>query len=84
MAISRGLMFEINYSDAIRDSTARKNMIANAFQLMRVTKGKNIIISSNARDILELRGSFDVLNLYQFFNVDVHCLACHHHNQKMH
>lgn len=41
-ALERGIYFEIQYSPAIRDSTYRKYMIANAQSLMRVCKGKVI------------------------------------------
>ena len=41
-ALERGIYFEIQYSQAIRDSTYRKYMIANAQSLMRVCKGKVI------------------------------------------
>ncbi|CAG2206636.1 RPP1 [Mytilus edulis] len=46
VALERGIYFEIQYSPAIRDSTSRKYMIANAQTLIRVCKGKNVIISS--------------------------------------
>ncbi|KAI8901908.1 RNase P subunit p30-domain-containing protein [Globomyces pollinis-pini] len=68
-AISRGIMFEITYAHSIRDQNSRKNLISNAAQLVRATNGKNIIISSSALDILELRGSRDVINLCTLFSM---------------
>jgi ribonuclease P/MRP protein subunit RPP1 len=44
-AISRGIMFEICYAGAFRDTTCRRNLLANATNLVRATNGKNIIIS---------------------------------------
>lgn len=63
LAVSRGMVFEIRYSPAIRDQNARRNLIANAAALAKVTKGRNIIISSDAQAVLELRAPADVINL---------------------
>eukprot|EP00731_Ephydatia_muelleri_P021706 Em0014g297a len=66
-AMERGLHFEICYSPAIRDVTARRNVIANAQELVKMTKGKNIILSSEARSDFELRPPEDVSNLCHLF-----------------
>nr|XP_046233558.1 ribonuclease P protein subunit p30 isoform X4 [Scatophagus argus] len=63
-AVDRGLVFEISYSAAIRDSTMRRYTIANANTLMDTCKGKNVILSSAAQRPLELRGPYDITNLY--------------------
>ena len=42
---------------------ARRNLISNATQLIRATRGRGIIISSEARSALGCRGPFDVINL---------------------
>ncbi|KAJ3311130.1 Ribonuclease P protein subunit p30 [Boothiomyces sp. JEL0838] len=63
MAISRGIYFELTYAPAIKDVTVKRNIISNAMALMRVTKGKNVIISSEASDLLQFRGAADVINL---------------------
>lgn len=39
-AVDRGLVFEVSYSAAIRDSTMRRYTIANAVSLMDTCKGK--------------------------------------------
>jgi ribonuclease P/MRP protein subunit RPP1 len=39
-------------------------------ELMRKTKGKNVIVSSGVMDVLELRGTFDVLNLCTLFTMN--------------
>ncbi|XP_011471796.1 ribonuclease P protein subunit p30 isoform X2 [Oryzias latipes] len=63
-AIDRGVMFEVSYSAAIRDSTMRRYTIANAASLTDSCKGKNVILSSAAEKALELRGPYDITNLY--------------------
>ncbi|KAF3919821.1 hypothetical protein ABW20_dc0109778 [Dactylellina cionopaga] len=62
-AISRGIRFEITYSASINDSTARRNLLSNAAALIRATKGKGIVISSEARKAPSCRAPFDVINL---------------------
>lgn len=68
-AISRGIVFEITYSPALRDVTTRRNMMSNAMSLVKVTKGKNIIVSSQLLSLLELRGTFDIMNMYFSINL---------------
>lgn len=46
------------------DSTARKHFINNACSLVRITKGKNTIISSGVKKIIDVRGPYDVMNMY--------------------
>ena len=45
------------------DATSRRNFIANATSLIRMCKGRNIIMSSQAMDALGLRGPYDVAAL---------------------
>ncbi|XP_030631598.1 ribonuclease P protein subunit p30 [Chanos chanos] len=68
-AIERGVFFEICYTPAIRDSTMRKYTIANALCLMEICKGKNVILSSAAEKVLELRGPYDIANLGLVFGL---------------
>lgn len=70
-AIANGAVFEICYSKAVsKDSTsddhlrARRNIIAVTRDLLRVTNGRGIILSSGASDLLGVRGPYDVINLY--------------------
>ncbi|XP_016518427.1 ribonuclease P protein subunit p30 isoform X2 [Poecilia formosa] len=63
-AIDRGVVFEVSYASALRDSTMRRYTIANAVCLMESCKGKNVIVSSAAEKALELRGPYDIINLY--------------------
>ncbi|KAF4359280.1 hypothetical protein G4B88_024244 [Cannabis sativa] len=62
-AIKRGVFFEITYSNLITDIQARRQMITSAKLLVDWTRGKNLIISSAASSVFELRGPYDVANL---------------------
>ncbi|ORX80935.1 PHP domain-like protein, partial [Anaeromyces robustus] len=70
LAIERGIHFEISYGASLRDISARKHLISNAANLVRVTRGKNIIISSEAQKALEIRGPYDVINLSSIFGLN--------------
>lgn len=45
-------------------------MISNVTSLVRVTNGKNIIITSEASRAIELRAPYDVFNLASLFNMN--------------
>ncbi|XP_059660673.1 protein GAMETOPHYTE DEFECTIVE 1 [Cornus florida] len=62
-AIGRGVYFEIMYSSLMMDAQVRRQMISNAKLLVDWTRGKNIIFSSAAPSVTELRGPYDVANL---------------------
>lgn len=63
-ALQRGIRFEICYSPGITGGVdARRNLISGATALIRATRGKGIIISSEARNALGIRGPWDVINL---------------------
>lgn len=69
-AIARGIKFEIGYSAGTSSSTsgvdasiARRNLIGNATSLIRATRGRGVIISSEATRALACRGPADVVNL---------------------
>ncbi|KAF8536231.1 RNase P subunit p30-domain-containing protein, partial [Trichophaea hybrida] len=63
-ALLRGISIEICYSASITDVTARRNLIQNAAELIRVTRGgRGVILSSEARQVLALRAPEDVINL---------------------
>lgn len=63
-AINRGVRFEICYSQCIdSDSNGRRNFISNVMNLVRATKGRGLIVSSEARNVLSVRGPADVGNL---------------------
>ncbi|KAL4888198.1 RNase P subunit p30-domain-containing protein [Aspergillus ambiguus] len=64
-AIARGVRFEICYGPGITGSgvDARRNLIGNSMALIRATRGRGIIVSSEARRALAVRAPWDVINL---------------------
>ncbi|OIW25908.1 PHP domain-like protein [Coniochaeta ligniaria NRRL 30616] len=66
-AVSRGLRFEICYGQFLGakkdDSRARSNFLSNVAGLIRATKGRGLVVSSEAGSALGLRGPADVVNL---------------------
>ena len=65
VAIERGIKFEICYAPGLlaTDSSARRNLISNATQLIRATRGRGLIVSSEAARAVGCRGPWDVINL---------------------
>ncbi len=69
-ALKRGLVFEIVYSNLLRDSDAtRRNVFSNARALCRLTRGRGVIIASGAANRLDLRAPADVANIATFFDL---------------
>jgi ribonuclease P/MRP protein subunit RPP1 len=69
-ALKRGIRFEICYSPGISGGTdARRNVISGATALIRATRGRGIILSSEVRDVLALRAPNDVMNLVQVWGL---------------
>ncbi|CAP59996.1 uncharacterized protein PODANS_1_3180 [Podospora anserina S mat+] len=69
-AVHRGSRFEVCYSQAVQLSSlnpesarVRSIFIGNVQSLVRATKGRGIVISSEAKSALGLRGPADVVNL---------------------
>ncbi|KAI9680164.1 MAG: hypothetical protein M1829_001401 [Trizodia sp. TS-e1964] len=64
-AVKRGVRIEICYASGLAssDGMARKNLISNATNIIRATKGNGIIFSSEAKRALGIRGPADVINL---------------------
>ncbi|KAI8961902.1 PHP domain-like protein [Daldinia sp. FL1419] len=65
-AIARGLRFEVAYGRVLRpdaDARARANFAGNVVQLVRATRGRGLILSSEANNAMALRGPADVVNL---------------------
>ncbi|KAF5849712.1 hypothetical protein GGP41_005194 [Bipolaris sorokiniana] len=64
-AIARGIKIEICYSQGIlsNDPAAKRNVISNAVQLIRVTRGRGLIFSSEANTALGIRAPSDIINL---------------------
>ncbi|GIJ90707.1 hypothetical protein Asppvi_009669 [Aspergillus pseudoviridinutans] len=64
-AIERGVRLEICYGPGVTGSglEARRNLIGNAMSLIRATRGRGIVVSSEARRALGVRAPWDVINL---------------------
>lgn len=65
-AIARGIKIELCYSQGLvsTDPMAKRNLISNATQLIRVTRGgRGLIFSSEARSVLGVRAPSDIINL---------------------
>ncbi|KAL9602146.1 MAG: hypothetical protein Q9219_002010 [cf. Caloplaca sp. 3 TL-2023] len=63
-AIDRGVRFEICYGVGVLGTGEQKrNLIGNATQLVRATRGRGLVISSEAGRALACRGPWDVVNL---------------------
>lgn len=63
-AVARGVRFEVCYSQALAaDQRGRAAFIGNVSNLFRATRGRGIILSSEAKDALSLRAPADVVNL---------------------
>ncbi|KAJ1655592.1 RNA-binding RNA processing protein rpp1 [Dispira simplex] len=69
-AISRGIHFEIVYAPAIDNGKARRHLMAGATHLHHLTRGKNLILSSQAKTVFELRAPYDVINLGFLFKLN--------------
>lgn len=77
-ALQRGIRLEICYSPGVSppsssggnsSNDARRNLIANAGSLIRATRGRGILLSSEARNVLGVRGPYDVMNLAQVWGL---------------
>lgn len=63
-AIKSGKRFELSYAQGVMgDSSVRRNLISNATQLIRASRGRGLIISSEARTAVACRGPWDAINL---------------------
>lgn len=69
IAYRRGLFFEIQYAPMIIDSTHRKRVIMRSQRYQTVGKLKNIVITSGAKNWIELRSPYDVANLGLLFGL---------------
>lgn len=76
-AVKRGVSFEIDIAPALRNETARRNLLANALMLTRVAKGAAIVVTCGAASAIELRGPYDLINLcVRNIIVTLYCSAC--------
>lgn len=65
VATDRGVRIEICYGPGITavDRKARKQLIENATAIIRATKGRGLVISSEAASALQCRAPADIVNL---------------------
>ncbi|PVU90439.1 hypothetical protein BB559_004620 [Furculomyces boomerangus] len=69
MAIEKGYFFELPYNSllgsgsASESSWAKKMWLANAMNLVRSSRGKGLVVTSNAPDYFALRMPYDITNL---------------------
>jgi len=64
--------FELIFNQALHDDIARRYMFRNSLELIRVTRGKNIIITSGARNIMEMRSHEDLKNFGKILEIPSH------------
>jgi ribonuclease P/MRP protein subunit RPP1 len=71
-AIRRGIRFEICYAQAVQDGGAdkRRNFTSNTLAIVRATRGRGLIVSSEARSVLSVRAPADVQNLLNVWGME--------------
>lgn len=64
-ALERGIKFEICYGHGIysSDEGARRNLMQNASGLVRSSRGRGLVISSEAQSAIGCRSPYDIINL---------------------
>ncbi|XP_078429779.1 polymerase/histidinol phosphatase-like protein isoform X2 [Wolffia australiana] len=70
-AIERGIYFEINYSPIISDLHSRRQILTDAKILVDWTRGKNLIFSSGASCVNDVRGPYDIINLMSLLGLSM-------------
>ncbi|KAG9241744.1 RNase P subunit p30-domain-containing protein [Calycina marina] len=69
-AINRGCKIELCYSQAVMgDAAERRHFISNTLEIMRATKGRGLLISSEATSVLGVRAPADVVNLFSVWGL---------------
>ncbi|KAI9263413.1 RNase P subunit p30-domain-containing protein [Phascolomyces articulosus] len=68
-AMKRGIFFEICYGAGTRDNTQRAYVLQMSKELIACTGGDNLIVSSEANTVADIRGPFDVLYLMKAFGL---------------
>jgi ribonuclease P/MRP protein subunit RPP1 len=71
-AIRRGIRFEICYAQAVQGGSAekRRNFISNTLAIVRATRGRGLVVSSEARTVMGVRAPADVGNLLSVWGVE--------------
>mmetsp|Transcript_27047 Transcript_27047/g.46637 ORF Transcript_27047/g.46637 Transcript_27047/m.46637 type:complete len:252 (+) Transcript_27047:325-1080(+) len=65
----QGGLFEISASNDPKDSTMRRYLAANSLSLFRHSQGRNVLITSAAERLMELREPYDLSNLGTVFGL---------------
>ncbi|CEO97397.1 unnamed protein product (mitochondrion) [Plasmodiophora brassicae] len=68
-ATQRGVFFELCYGGLIADPASRRQLMSNMMNVVRVTKGRNIILTSQVIDALHVRSPYDIMNLGALFGL---------------
>jgi ribonuclease P/MRP protein subunit RPP1 len=63
LAFERNIHFEFSYAPSIRDSASRRYLFSNILAMLRLTRGRNLVLSSAAAREMEIRAPWDVINL---------------------
>ena len=63
MSLDKTVLTQGGLVPAADAATARRNLISNATGLIRALRGKGVVVSSEARRALGVRGPWDVVNL---------------------
>lgn len=61
--LAAGAVFEVEYAPAIRDATRRRFFASNVAELLRLTRGRGVLLTSAAAAALELRRPADAAAL---------------------
>ena len=62
-ALNRGIFFELCYCECLLDPSKRKYFLQNSLSIIKATKGKNIILSSNTWDMIFHRSPYDLIQM---------------------
>eukprot|EP00747_Dinoflagellata_sp_TGD_P185683 gnl/TRDRNA2_/TRDRNA2_42340_c0_seq1.p1 gnl/TRDRNA2_/TRDRNA2_42340_c0~~gnl/TRDRNA2_/TRDRNA2_42340_c0_seq1.p1 ORF type:complete len:279 (+),score=45.99 gnl/TRDRNA2_/TRDRNA2_42340_c0_seq1:122-958(+) len=60
--LKRGGIFEVEFAPALRDVSSRRALFSNVEQLLHATRGHGVMLSSAARDAIEMRSPHDLAN----------------------
>jgi ribonuclease P/MRP protein subunit RPP1 len=71
-ALQRGIYFEIVYGPSIVDVRCRRQAIMTAQTIARITRGRNLIVTSGADSEWILRAPADAMSLSGAFGVPAH------------
>lgn len=62
-AVKRGILFEITHSPVTQSPATRRQLMESTRLVVEYMRGKQFILSSDAENLSQLRGPYDVLNI---------------------